>query len=173
VIGTIGSVIQHFILFLEDTGYSRATASHFLTALLASSLGGRVLVGYLADRFNKKNTAALFYAVLSASVLLLGMAREPAAIWVFAAVFGFAMGADYVLIPLVTAECFGTASLGKLLALIIMGYSVGQWGGPWITGRIFDAWHSYEPAWKIMSVAGLLGAATLYGVTTRPDQSHT
>jgi len=172
VIGTIGSVIQHFILFLEDTGYSRATASRFLTALLASSLGGRVLVGYLADRFNKKNTAALFYAVLSASVLLLGMAREPAAIWVFAAVFGFSMGADYVLIPLVTAECFGTASLGKLLALIIMGYSVGQWGGPWITGRIFDAWHSYEPAWKIMSVAGLLGAATLYGVTTRPDQSH-
>jgi len=79
VIGAIGSVIQHFILFLEDTGYSRATASRFLTALLASSLGGRVVVGYLADRFNKKNTAALFYAVLSASVLLLGMAREPAA----------------------------------------------------------------------------------------------
>ena len=42
------------------------------------------------------------------------------------------MGADYMLIPLVTAECFGTASLGKLLALIIMGYSLGQWGAPWI-----------------------------------------
>jgi len=38
------------------------------------------------------------------------------------------MGADYMLIPLVTAECFGTAALGKLLALIIMGYSLGPMG---------------------------------------------
>jgi MFS family permease len=173
VIGAIGSVIQHFILFLEDTGYPAATASRFLTALLASSLGGRVVVGYLADRFNKKNTTALFYAVLSASVLLLGLAREPAAVWIFAAVFGFSMGADYMLIPLVTAECFGTASLGKLLALIIMGYSLGQWGGPWITGRIFDARHSYDLAWKIMSAAGLLGAAVIYQVSIRPVRSAT
>jgi MFS family permease len=172
VIGAIGSVIQHFILFLEDTGYSRAIAARFLTALLASSLGGRVVVGYLADRFSKKNTAALFYAVLSASILLLGLAREPAAIWVFAAVFGFAMGADYMLIPLVTAESFGTASLGKLLALIIMGYSVGQWGGPWMTGRIFDARHSYGVAWNLLSAAGLIGAAAIYTVSTRPDKSR-
>jgi len=120
----------------------------------------------VADRFSKKNIAALFYALLSASLLLLTMAREPAAVWVFGAVFGFAMGADYMLIPLVTAECFGTASLGKLLALIIMGYSLGQWGGPWIAGRIFDARHSYDLAWTIMAVAGMLGAAAIYAVRT-------
>lgn len=172
VMGAIGSVIQHFILFLTDAGYSATTGSRFLTALLASSLGGRVVVGYLADRFTKKNTMALFYALLSASVLLLGMAREPAAVWAFAVVFGFSMGADYMLIPLVTAECFGTASLGKLLALIIMGYSLGQWGGPWIAGRIFDARHSYDLAWKIMAAAGLLGAAAIYSVSTSPDRSR-
>jgi MFS family permease len=169
VMGAIGAVIQHFILFLKDQGYSASVASRFSTALLASSLGGRVLVGYLADRFRKKNTMALFYALLSASLLLLGMAHQPVAVWNFAAVFGFAMGADYMLIPLVTAECFGTASLGKLLALIIMGYSLGQWGAPWIAGRIFDSRHSYELAWKIMAAAGLLGAAAIYAVSDRQN----
>src|SRR5437899_2176432 len=158
VVGAIGAVIQHFILFLNDQGYSTAAASRFSTALLAASLGGRVLVGYIADRFRKKNTMALFYALLSASLLLLGMAHQTIAVWTFALFFGFSMGADYMLIPLVTAECFGTASLGKLLALIIMGYSLGQWGMPWIAGRIFDAQHSYELSWRIMAVAGLLGA---------------
>jgi hypothetical protein len=43
-------------------------------------------------------------------------------VWALVVIFGFSMGADYMLIPLVVAECFGTASLGKLLALIIMGY---------------------------------------------------
>jgi MFS family permease len=167
VMGAIGSVIQHFILFLKDQGYSATTATRFSTALLASSLGGRVVVGYVADRFRKKNAMALFYALLSASLLFLGMARRPVAVWTFALIFGFSMGADYMLIPLVTAECFGTASLGKLLALIIMGYSLGQWGAPWMAGRIFDSQHSYELAWKIMAAAGLFGAAAIYAVSDR------
>jgi MFS family permease len=171
VVGAIGAVIQHFILFLKDQGYSAATASRFSTALLAASLGGRVVVGYLADRFRKKNTMAFFYALLCASLLLLGSAHQPMVAWTFALFFGFAMGADYMLIPLVTAECFGTSSLGKLLALIIMGYSLGQWGAPWIAGKIFDARHSYDLAWKIMAAAGLLGAAAIYAISI-PVSKH-
>jgi cyanate permease len=70
-----------------------------------------------------------------------------------------------MLIPLVTAECFGVASLGKLLALIIMGYSIGQWLAPWMAGRIFDAYHSYSLAWTILSIASLLGAAAIYSIS--------
>ena len=167
VIGAIGTVIQHFILFLKDAGYSLATAARFSTLLLASSLLGRVAVGYGADKFSKKNTMALFYALIGASLLLLTISAKAAGIAIFALVFGFAMGADYMLIPLVTAECFGTSSLGKLLALIIMGYSLGQWGAPWIAGRIFDARHSYELAWNLMGVAALAGAVAIYAIGSR------
>ncbi|MHB1674987.1 MAG: MFS transporter [Acidobacteriaceae bacterium] len=165
VVGAINAVIQHYILFLNDQGYSTTVASHFLSVLLAASLGGRVIVGYVADRFQKKNTMALFYLLLSGSVPLLLLAHQPVAAWTFAVVFGFAMGADYMLIPLVTAECFGTASLGKLLALIIMGYSVGQWVAPWMAGRIFDTYRSYALAWELLAAAGVLGAAAIYAVS--------
>ena len=169
VIGAIGAVIQHFILFLRDAGYSATAASRFFTGLLASSLGGRVLVGYLADRFRKKNIMAFFYLLIGVSVFLLAGPHTPAVLWAFAIIFGFSMGADYMLIPLVTAECFGTASLGKLLALIIMGYSLGQWGAPWMVGRIFDARHSYDLAWKITTIAGVLGATAIYAVRRPVD----
>ena len=170
VVGAIGAVIQHFILFMKDQGYSAALASRFFTGLLAASLGGRVLVGYLADRFRKKNTMAVFYGLLSLSILLLGFAHSSAMVGVFAIIFGFSMGADYMLIPLVTAECFGTASLGKILALIIMGYSLGQWGAPWIAGRIFDARHSYDLVFNIIAAAGLLGAAAIFAVSPQTDR---
>ncbi|MGO8718679.1 MAG: MFS transporter [Acidobacteriaceae bacterium] len=165
VLSSVNAVIQHFILFLKDQGYSIRTASHFLSALLFSSLGGRVLVGYIADRFRKKNTMALFYLLLGASIPLLYLAHQPVAAFAFAIVFGFCMGADYMLIPLVTADCFGLASLGKLLALIIMGYTIGQWIAPWMAGKIFDTYHSYGLAWAILTVAGLLGAAAIYAVS--------
>ena len=165
-IGTIGAVIQHFILFLKDAGYSATTASQYLTILLTASLVGRVIVGYLADRFRKSHLMALFYFLIGASVFLLAYPDSPAVLSGFSMLFGFSMGADYMLIPLVTAECFGTGSLGKLLALIIMGYSIGQWGFPWFVGRMFDARHSYDLAWKIVGILGMVGAAAIYAIPT-------
>jgi MFS family permease len=165
VIGAINAVIQNYVLFLKDQGYSTTSASHFMSALLAASLGGRVLVGYVADRFNKKNTMALFYLLLGGSIPLLLIAHQPIAAWSFAAAFGFAMGADYMLIPLVAAECFGTGSLAKILAIIIAGYSVGQWVAPWVAGRIFDLYHSYNLAWGMITAAAVLGAGAIYAVS--------
>jgi len=171
-IGAIGAVIQHFILFLKDQGYSSAVAARFSTGLLVASLAGRILVGYAVDHVSKKNAMALFYFLIGAAVLLLGAAKSPAAVWTFAAIFGFSMGADYMLVSLVTAECFGTRALGKLLALIIMGYSLGQWGFPWIVGKIFDAQHSYDSAWKGVAVAGMIGGLAIYAIRPQTEKTR-
>lgn len=169
-IGAIGAVIQHFILFLKDAGYSAASATQYSTILLTASLGGRVIVGYLADRLRKSYLMAFFYFVIGASVFLLAYPHSTAVLCGFAILFGFAMGADYMLIPLVTAECFGTAALGKLLALIIMGYSMGQWAAPWFVGKIFDAQHTYALAWKIVAILGMAGAVAIFAI---PDSVRT
>jgi MFS family permease len=172
VIGAMNAVIQHFIFFLESQGYSATASSRYLSILLVASLGGRVVVGYIADRFKKKNTMAGFYLLLGAAIPILYFARQPLMALSFAAIFGFAMGADYMLIPLVTAECFGVASLGKILALIIMGYSIGQWVGPWIAGRIFDTFHSYDPAWKAMAGAAMLGSLAIYAISNKSSATR-
>lgn len=164
VIGAIGTVIQQFVLFLRDQGYSISQASWVSSGLLFSGLAGRVIVGYLADRYRKKNVMALFYLLMAASIPLLFLARLTAAVWTFSIIFGFAMGADYMLIPLVTAESFGLQALGKLLAIIIMADSLGQWLGPVMAGRIFDKTHSYNWAWGIVTVAGLTGAALIFSI---------
>ena len=167
-IGAIGAVTQHLILFLVGKGYSLSSASRVSSALLVSSLAGRVVVGYFADRYSRKNVMALFYLVLALTIPLLLVAERPAAVWAFALLCGFAMGADYMLIPLVTADCFGLSALGKILSLIIMGYSIGQWFAPWLTGRIFDIRHTYNLAWIIVSVAAAVGAALIYAIA--PDR---
>ncbi len=155
-------------MFLKERGFSDFAAARYATALAVASLAGRVLVGYAADRFNKAKTMSLFYFLIGAAVFLISVEHQPAPLWLIAALFGFAMGADYMLIPLVTAECFGTDSLGKILALIIAGYSLGQWGAPLLAGKIFDARHSYDLAWKLLAAAGVLGAAAIYAIRRRP-----
>jgi MFS family permease len=172
-IGAIGAVIQHFILFLKDSGYSATVASRYLSILLTASLGGRVVVGYIADRFSKSFIMAIFYFLIGASVLLLSHPQSTIAVWAFAIVFGFSMGADYMLIPLVVSENFGTASLGKILALIIMGYSVGQWAGPWFVGRLFDAHHNYNLAWTLIAIFAMAGSVAIYATYRHSRRSTT
>jgi MFS transporter, OFA family, oxalate/formate antiporter len=171
VIGAIGTVIQQFVLFLQDQKYTLGQASVISSGLLFAGLAGRVIVGYLADRFQKKNVMATFYLVLALAIPLLFVARYPLAAWSFAIVFGFAMGADYMLIPLVTAECFGLAMLGKLLAVIIMANSLGQWIGPWTAGLIFDATHSYNIAWAAVTIGGVVGAFLIYSIKVEREQT--
>jgi MFS family permease len=71
----------------------------------------------------------------------------------------------------VTAERFGINSLAKLLALIIMGYSVGQWLAPWVVGRLFDTYHSYRIAWVGIAAAAIVGGASIYKVSAPPRMS--
>lgn len=167
-IGAIGAVTQHLILFLKGEGYSLGSASRLSSALLVSSLAGRVIVGYFSDRYSRKNVMAMFYLLLALAIPLLFAAHRPAVVWCFVLIYGFAMGADYMLIPLVTADCFGLSALGKLLSLIIMGYSLGQWFAPWLSGKIFDSYHTYNLAWIIMSASAGVGAALIYAIV--PDR---
>jgi len=162
----IGTVISHFVLFLADSGHSVGWGSHVLSLLLASSLAGRVTVGYVADRLTRKNVMALFYLMLALVIPLLFVRHHNGTIFAFAVLFGFAMGADYMLIPLVAADRFGLKALGKLLALIIMADSLGQTFGPVMAGRIFDTRHSYNLAWGIITAGGILGAAAVYLIST-------
>jgi MFS family permease len=162
VMGSINTIVQHFVLFLRDQGYTPTSAAHEFSILLAASLCGRVAVGYVADRYHKKNTMALFYLLIGASIPLLFLARHPAAAVGFSVIFGVAMGADYMLIPLVAADCFGISVLGKLLALLIMGYSVGQWLAPWLAGRIFDVTGSYRAVWGLAAGMAIAGACIIY-----------
>ncbi len=171
VIGAIGTVIFHFILQLEDQGYSAGWASRALSVLLFSSLGGRVVVGYIADRFTRKNVMALFYLALALAIPLLLVYHQPRVVYGFAVLFGFAMGADYMLIPLIAADCFGLPALGKILALVIMADSLGQTFGPVMAGRIFDTRHSYDLAWLIITTAGVAGSLAIYLIKARKPES--
>ena len=76
VIGAVGAVIQYFILFLKVAGYSGSAASRFFTALLVASLGGRVVVGYVAERFRRTNLMGLFYSSVGLSIFLLNFVRS-------------------------------------------------------------------------------------------------
>jgi MFS family permease len=157
----VGGVIQHLQLYLRDQRFSPEQAAKVASFLLISSIVGRLTMGYLADRFPRK--LVMFAACLMVAVAIpsLYSVSTPGVVYAFAFVFGFGMGADYMLIPLITAECFGVASLGRLMGIILTTDALSQAFAPVLVGRIYDAQKSYAWGFSILAAMAATGALTV------------
>src|ERR1035437_3737036 len=130
-IGSIGSINQHMkLIFLDDFKRAGLAGPHgqkllddmFSTSLLWIMLvsnAGRLLMGYLADRFSKKLIMVMTYFMVALSVPLLYRLSPPGTPYLFVILFGLGMGADYMLIPLAAAEQFGVASLAATIDIFL------------------------------------------------------
>ena len=162
-ISAVGGVTQNLPLYLADVSMSNAEAKDaaalYPSIVLFSSIAGRLLMGYLADRYRKKYVMITTFLLVALSIpMLILSSSNPWMLYTFAVCFGFGLGADYMLIPLMTAECFGLAGLSRILGIIITSDSVGEAVMPWIVARLRETTGSYTPGFILLSTVALLGA---------------
>jgi len=151
---------QNLKLFLSlDLQFAQRQTARILSLVLGFSIIGRLLMGWLADRFPKKYVMLLIYMLVAAAIPLLFAGRSAAAIYTFAAVFGIGLGGDYMIVPLMAAEIFGVQLLGRLLGVILTAGSLAEAVSPWLVGRLRDTTGSYSTGFLALIGMALLGAA--------------
>jgi MFS family permease len=161
IIGAVGGVIQHLQLYLRDQHFAPEEAALVASYLLISSIVGRLVMGYLADRYSRKYVMLAACLLVGCAIPALYFTAIPGFVYVFAIVFGFGMGADYMLIPLITAECFGVASLGKLMGVILTADTLSQAFAPVAVGRIYDLYRSYDWGFALLIAMAAAGACAV------------
>jgi cyanate permease len=82
-------------------------------------------------------------------------------------VFGIGLGGDYMIIPLMTAEIFGVARLGRLMGVILATDGIAEAVSPWLVGHLRDATGSYSPAFLALIAMALLGAGAVAALPKR------
>jgi sugar phosphate permease len=158
-IGAVGGTNQNLKLFLSiDQGFTQTKAAWVASLVLASSLVGRILMGWLADRFPKKYVMLLIYSLVAGSIPLLFHASSPVAIYLFAIIFGIGLGGDYMIIPLMAAELFGVRVLGRLMGVILTADGVAEALVPKFVGRLRDQTGSYDAGFMLLVGLAALGA---------------
>lgn len=152
----VAGVLQHEVNFLKNMGIPMATASFALG--LTGGIGGlgKVVFGFLADKFNPKYASVLCIALQVVGLAILIMTQNMALVWAFVVVYGFAMGGWLTLEPLVTGQLFGMASFGAIFGWVLAAAAVGSALGPFLMGAIFDASGSYS--------IGFITFLVVYGV---------
>jgi MFS family permease len=158
--------LVHLVPMAQGLGVSPLLAATLVSALGASALVGRLVMGGASDRIGRR--AALAVALLLQAVAFVGfaLAHDLPALYAASVVFGFSYGAGSTLFPAVVADFFGREQAGSLAGLLFaLAGSIAAWG-PLAAGLIYDRAGDYQLAWWLS--AGFNALAMLLLALARP-----
>jgi sugar phosphate permease len=161
-IGAVGGTNQHLKMFLSlDMKYSQAEATKIISLVLASSIAGRLFMGWLSDKVARKHVMLLIYLLVASAIPLLFFASTPGVLYLFAIVFGLGLGGEYLIIPLMAAELFGVRVLGRVMGIVLTADGVAEATVPYLVGKLHDSTGSYSRGFTILIFIALAGAAAI------------
>lgn len=161
-IGAVGGANQHLKLFLTlDLRFTDQQSANVASLVLISSLAGRLIMGWLADRLPKKYVMLIIYLLVAIGISLLFFATVPGVIYLFAIIFGVGLGGDYMIIPLMAAELFGVKVLGRLMGIVLTADGVAEATAPLLVGTLRDATTSYIAGFSVLVLLALVGSLAI------------
>jgi len=157
LLAMIGQVayLMHQMSFLSQTlGLAGAASAVSITA--GASIIGRLILGTIIDRMDKRYAAMVLFAIQGTAVLALAYSNHIAVLYIGTFAFGLTMGSILMMQSLITGECFGLVSFATVTGVSGIFISAGAALGPSIAGFIYDLTQSYKAAFTIFAVASIL-----------------
>jgi len=136
--------IFHMVSYAMVCGIAPMTAVTVYSLAGFSGLGGRLLLGALADRFGVKHVlvGGLFVQALSiATFLAVGQLGE---FYALSVAFGLAYGGVMPLYAVLVREYFGARIMATMFGAVSAFASLGMALGPLAGGWVFDTFHAYS-----------------------------
>ena len=156
----------HTVSYAISCGLSVTAAVSIYSVEGLSGLAGRLAFGLLGDRFGAKRTFVSGLLLQAAAVGGYYFAREQAAFYSVAVVFGFAYAGVMPLYAVLMRENFPLSIIGTVVGAGSMASSLGMALGPLAGGMIFDRFGTY--GWLYVSSVLLGLGAVAVMLTFRP-----
>ena len=150
----------HLPSYLALCGMDPMLNAQALGVIGGTNVLGCLFFGWAGGRWNPLVLLGGIYVVRSVTLALYFMfPPTPLGTLVFAAVMGFVWMGVGPLVSGAVAEMFGLRWQAMIAGLAFMGHQIGSFVGAFGGGVIFDSLGSYDLAWKLAVMLGLLGGA--------------
>jgi MFS family permease len=156
---SMNGAITQLSALLTDRGISSRDSALCASMLGGSSLLGRMVVGWLLDRFFAARVALVVNLTTAAGILLLAHASGFLAGGLAAALIGIGAGGEAAITPYLLTRYFGLRAFSTLYGLTWTFYAAAGAIGPVILGRAFDSTGSYTSLLVLLAAVLSLAAA--------------
>src|ERR1700757_4731150 len=137
--------IFHMVSYAMVCGIAPLTAVTVYSLAGFSGLGGRLLLGVLADRLGAKPVLVGGLLVQALSIATYLAVAQLGEFYALSVVFGLAYGGVMPLYAVLVREFFGARVMGTVFGAVSAFASLGMALGPWAGGYVYDTFHGY--AW--------------------------
>jgi MFS family permease len=161
-IGAVGGTVQNLALYLSlDRRLAQPQVDGILSLVLVGSLIGRLGMGWLADHWPRKWVMLLIYLIVACAIPPLFFAGTTTTLSAAALLFGIGLGGDYMIIPLMAADLYGVAIMGRVMGVVLTADSVAESLVPMLVAAIRDRTGSYEGGFMVLVTLALVGAVAV------------
>jgi MFS family permease len=163
--------IFHVVSYAMYCGIGAMAAVSVYSVEGLAGLGGRVLIGLLADRFGAKRLLVIALAAQAICIAAYLKVNELSEFYALAVIFGVAYGGGMPLYASIAREYFGQRIMGTVFGAATMLSSLGMAIGPVAGGWVFDTYNNY--AWLyIASAAVAVGAVLMALLFPKPASAQ-
>jgi MFS family permease len=124
------AVSVHLVPLLLQRGFSLAFAGGAMGLLGLMALPGRLIFTPLGSRWSRATVTASIFALQAAACATLVASRQPAAVWLFVALFGAGFGAITPARAALLAELYGPASYGRISGVLALILAIARAAAP-------------------------------------------
>lgn len=175
VVTVVSSVVTHVMPYLSTIRVSRSISSLVAAGIPLISIFGRLGLGWLGDKFDKKIIAAGSCVAIGLGVICFGYIATTDT-WMpflilFLILFSIGYGGFSPLRPAIAREYFGRSRFGVIFGLLIGIGWLGGVVGPTLTGWIYDNWSNYQITWFVLggiSVVPFIALLTISALNPTP-----
>ena len=139
----------------------------------ASTLLSAVFIfvgGYLGDKFAIRKVAFAFSALLALSVVLLVIVSETGMLFVFAIVFGIAMGGRVAIVVAMRGRYFGRKEFATITNVSLVPPDVLLVAAPTVVAVVLDWRWEFEPVFLALAAIALAGGLAFLMMGEPPTQ---
>jgi len=147
------AVIIHLPALLQDMGFGAVEAASAVSAVAALSVAGRLGLGWLGDRWDKRRVYIGALAAMASGLLLLAFAGDAWQIVLFLALYSPAYGGLASLQLALRGDYFGRRAFATIAGAMGPITTVGTITGPLFAGFAFDITGSYRIAMLFFAAA--------------------
>jgi MFS family permease len=162
--------IFHMVSYAIGCGVPAMAAVTIYSVEGLSGLGGRLLLGVLADRLGVKKVLIAGLLVQAFAIATYIFVNRLAEFYALAVIFGTAYGGVMPLYAVLAREYFGQRVMGTVFGAATMTSAIGMAFGPLAGGWIFDTFDAYS--WLFIGSFGVGLGAVAVALTFPPLPSR-
>ncbi len=162
-------VLLHQVAYIQDKGFDVATATAVATTLAWFAIMGKLLFGFLVERFPVRWILALCVVPAGLSLFLLIHGQSLSMLYAYAVLHGLFMGGWAPLMNVAWANYFGRQHLGAIRGWIAPVGNIAGAVSPFFAGVMWDLRGSYDLPFTVFAFAWMLsGLLVLLAIPPKP-----